>query len=121
MSVCKKPLRRFSDHLLRLFDVLLRSIDFGMAKKARRRYDILGLCEEVGGLRDSKVVTLEVQLMLLGESLKLPDPDVRGILASSCRENHVIIRRADLLLVRQDCIDRFFVDIDGSATGLLRW
>ena len=87
----KELLRSFGDLLLSLLDVLLSRLYGRMSNKTFRRHDIFGSLVVVGRLRDSKIATLDVQLVFLEEFLQLLDPFVCWILANTWLEHFIFI------------------------------
>ena len=65
--------------------------------------DVLRLLVKVSSKGGTKVVTLEVEGVLLAEFLKSLDPSVGGIIALAWREHHMRVLKLVLTLVLLDC------------------
>ena len=107
------------DLLLSRLDVALCRLDGRVTNKIFRRHDILSSLVVVGRLRDSEVVTLDVQPVLLKEPFNLHDPFAGLVMALAWWEHFVFVLCIDLLLVGHYGIDCVLVHKDGPPGRLL--
>ena len=99
----------FGDLFLSLPDVLLCRLDGGVAKEVLHLHDVLAVVVQIGGLRDSEVVALDVQVVLAGEPLELLYPFIGWIMAIAWWEHFVFVLGLNLLLVGQDGLEGVLV------------